>query len=283
VIAPELSRTMSPLEALTHHPMLSTALPGGARVSHREAGSARAVTHVLLHGIGSASSSWVLQLEAAQQRPLRVLAWDAPGYGGSDPVSSDWPRAGDYAERLWAWLDALEVKAPITLVGHSLGAIMAARAAVQAPQRVQRLVLLAPASGYGNAEPAQREQKLRDRLTTLERLGPRGMAQARAAAMLSPGAPAELVDAVRDNMSQVNPSGYTQAARMLAHGTLSSDLAQLNLPLVVASGHADSITIPASCQDVAQAGGVAWNDLGSVGHACPLEAPGAVNALLGLN
>ena len=65
--------------------------------------------------------------------------------------------------------------------------------------------------------------------------------------------------------------------------TLAADLAQWHWPLVVASGNADSITTPASCQAVAQAAGVAWNDLGSVGHACPLEAPGAVNALLGLN
>jgi pimeloyl-ACP methyl ester carboxylesterase len=274
---------MTPLQALALHPLREAVLADGVRVSYREAGSAQAVTHVLLHGIGSASGSWVRQLEAAQHKPLRVLAWDAPGYGGSDAVSSDWPRAGDYAERLWAWLDALDVKTPVTLVGHSLGAIMAARAALQAPQRVQRLVLLAPAAGYGNAEPALREQKLRDRLTTLERLGPQGMATARAAAMLSPGAPAELVDAVRDNMAQVIPAGYTQAARLLAHGTLVSDLAQRHGPLVVASGNADSITTPASCQAVAQAAGVAWNDLGSVGHACPLETPGAVNALLGLN
>ena len=244
---------------------------------------AAGVTHVLLHGIGSASGSWVRQLDRARGLPLRVLAWDAPGYGGSDPVKADWPRAGDYAERLWAWLDALGAHTPVTLVGHSLGALMAARAAVQAPQRVQRLVLLSPAAGYGNAEPAVREQKLRDRLATLERLGPQGMAQARAAAMLSPGAPAELVDAVRDSMAQVIPAGYTQAARLLAHGTLAADLAQLQCPLAVASGNADGITTPAACQAVALAGGVAWNDLGSVGHACPLEAPGPVNALLGLN
>lgn len=274
---------MTPLQALAHHPLRSIALADGARVSYREAGQAAEVTHVLLHGIGSASGSWVRQLDAAAGQPVRVLAWDAPGYGTSDPVTADWPGADAYAERLWAWLDALGAQAPITLVGHSLGALMAGRAALRAPARVQRLVLLSPAGGYGNAEPAVREQKLRDRLATLERLGPQGMAQARGAAMLSPGAAPELVEAVRESMSQVIPAGYTQAARLLAHGTLAADLAQLRLPVVVASGSADGITTPASCQAVAQAAGVAWNDLGSVGHACPLEAPGAVNALLGLN
>lgn len=164
---------MTPLQALASHPLRSMALADGARLSYREAGTASAVTHVLLHGIGSASGSWVRQLDAAAGKPVRVLAWDAPGYGTSDPVQADWPRADDYAERLWAWLDALGVQTPITLVGHSLGALMAGRAALLAPSRVQRLVLLSPAGGYGNADPAVREQKLRDRLATLERLGPK--------------------------------------------------------------------------------------------------------------
>ncbi|QHE85526.1 alpha/beta fold hydrolase [Hydrogenophaga sp. BPS33] len=277
---------MTPLQALATFPSRTTALADGARVSYREAGSATEVTHVLLHGIGSASGSWVRQLEAAQAaqgKPVRVVAWDAPGYSGSTPVAAEWPCTDDYAQRVWAWLDALEARAPVTLVGHSLGALMAGRAALLAPSRVQRLVLLSPAGGYGKAEPAVREQKLKDRLATLERLGPQGMAQARGAAMLSPGAAPDLVEAVRDSMSQVIPAGYTQAARLLAQGTLADDVAQLRMPIAVASGNADSITTPLSCQAVAQAAGVAWNDLGVAGHACPLEAPGPVNALLGLH
>ncbi|MDO9434301.1 alpha/beta fold hydrolase [Hydrogenophaga sp.] len=274
---------MTPLEALASYPLRTAALADGARVSYREAGSAADVTHVLLHGIGSASGSWVRQLEATQGKALRVLAWDAPGYGGSTPVTAESPNADDYATRVWAWLDALNVRAPVTLVGHSLGALMAARAALQNPTRVQRLVLISPAGGYGNAEHAVREQKLNDRLATLQRLGPQGMAQARGAAMLSAGAAAELVDAVRESMSQVIPAGYTQAARLLAHGALADDVAQLRCPMSVASGSADTITTPAACQAVAKAAGVAWNDLGSVGHACPLEAPGQVNTLLGLH
>lgn len=274
---------MTPLEALALHPLRSVALADGARVSYRDAGAAAEVTHVLLHGIGSASGSWVRQLDAAVGRPVRVLAWDAPGYGGSDPVAAPWPRAEDYAGRLWAWLDALNMHSPATLVGHSLGALMAAGAAVLAPRRVQRLVLLAPAAGYGDADPTLRDQKLHDRLDTLERLGPLGMAQARASAMLSATASADLVEAVRESMAQVIPAGYTQAARLLAHGSLAKDVGRLACPVTVASGSADGITTPASCQAVARAAGVAWNDLGSAGHACPLEAPGAVNDLLGLN
>lgn len=273
---------MSYQEQLPRFPVQRVTTASGV-VQYRQAGAAARVSHVLLHGIGSASASWVAQLGAAEARnDLRVLAWDAPGYGDSTPVGPVSPAARDYAQRLWAWLDALGEQGPLVLVGHSLGCLMAASAAAWQPARVQRLVLLSPARGYGDASPAEREDKLQARLANLHRLGPEGMAAARAAAMLSPSATPEQVEAVRQNMAQVRLAGYTQATHLLANGELARDLALWHGPIAVASGQADTITPPASCQQVAQQAGVKWQDLGAVGHACPLEAPDAVNALLGL-
>ena len=254
-------------------------------VGYRQAGTLAHTKRVLLHGIGSGSASWAAQLAAVEPHQPGLLAWDAPGYGESDGLNladAAWPTATHYAERLWAWLDALGLTQPLTLVGHSLGALMAARAAVLQPQRVAALVLLAPAQGHARLEPAQRERLLHDRLATLANLGPAGMALQRGAAMLTPDAPTELVAMVQAVMAQIQPSGYTHAARMLSGGDLLADLAQLRCPVQVASGSADRITPPAGCQQVAAAAGVAWTDLGPVGHACPLQAGAAVNALLGL-
>lgn len=253
-------------------------------LQYRQAGLAQRVTHVLLHGIGSGSASWVEQLLAADDRhDLKVLAWDAPGYGDSTPVSPASPLASDYAARLWDWLDALDVHNPVVLVGHSLGCLVAACAAALQPMRIQRLVLLAPARGYGDAAPNERQDKLQSRLATLQRLGPEGMAAARAGAMLSGSATAEQIEAVRQTMSQVRVPGYTQASHLLANGVLGRDLARWQGPVTVASGAADVITPPQSCQQVARQAGVVWQDLGEVGHACPLQAAQAVNLLLGLD
>lgn len=252
-------------------------------VQYRQSGRATDVTHVLLHGIGSGSASWAEQLGAADGRSgVRVLAWDAPGYGESTLVGPASPVATDYAEGLWAWLDALDVHAPVVLVGHSLGCLMAASAAVLQPSRVRRLVLLSPARGYGDAPLAEREDKRQSRLAVLQRLGPEGMAAARAAAMLSPSATLEQIEAVRLTMSKVKVPGYTQATHLLVNGVLARDLSQLHCPVVVASGEADTITPPAACQQVARQAGVTWQNIGAVGHACPLQAPAAVNTLLGL-
>ena len=106
-----------------HDPSLDAGTPGGT-VHYRHAGGLHAAqaTHVLLHGIGSASASWVAQLHTAVGRAdCSVLAWDAPGYGDSTALQPAHPTAQDYAERLWDWLDALKVSAPITLVQDAAG------------------------------------------------------------------------------------------------------------------------------------------------------------------
>jgi pimeloyl-ACP methyl ester carboxylesterase len=251
----------------------------------RHAGAPLAqTTHVLLHGIGSGSGSWLMQLDAATHNAqhVGVLAWEAPGYGDSAPVKPEEPLATDYGQRVWAWLDALEVTHPITLVGHSLGALMAASAAAMQPERVSRLVLLAPAQGYGLAEATLRAEKLNDRLHAIHTLGPEGMASKRGAAMLSPQGGAEQLTYVQSIMGQVHPAGYTQATHLLSQGDLATDLKHNMAPLVIASGRADSITPMAGCQDLATRFSVPWQDLGEVGHACSLEGAATVNTLLGL-
>jgi pimeloyl-ACP methyl ester carboxylesterase len=280
---------------------------GSGRIGFRRAGPGKSHARtagqtplVLLHGIGSGSGSWVRQLEAFGDT-REVLAWDAPGYGASTPVPAQRPQAQDYGARVWAWLDALGVGEPVTLVGHSLGAIMATSAAGLQPARVMRLVLLSPAGGYGLAAPEVREAKLRDRLHNLETLGPAGMAAKRGAAMLSAqtaqaaqadissgGAPASpasgqgraLLAYVQATMAQVIPAGYTQATHLLADADLAGLLSAVKAPLVMASGAADTITPPAGCEALARGAHAPYVSLGPVGHVCALEGPDAVNALL---
>lgn len=246
-----------------------------------------AVTHVLLHGIGSGAGSWLAQLVQASRagpQQCRVVAWDAPGYGASAALPMDAPCASDYALRMWDWLDALPYAstAAFTLVGHSLGALMAAAAAVQRPARVKRLVLLSPAQGYARASATVRDKKLADRLAALAQFGPAGMAQRRAAAMLSPQASAQQTSFVEQVMAGIEPHGYAQAARMLANGDIAADLAQLRCPVTIASGAADGVTPVDACRALASQIGAPYQSLGEVGHSCALEAGAAVNRLLGI-
>jgi pimeloyl-ACP methyl ester carboxylesterase len=100
--------------------------------------------------------------------------------------------------------------------------------------------------------------------------------------MLSPGAAPALQEAVRENMAKIDPAGYAQAVQMLGLACLAQDLSNLHNPVRVASGEADTVTPPSNCDAVAQDAAAKRISLGPVGHACPLEAPDAVNQLLGL-
>jgi len=240
--------------------------------------SSTALPVVLLHGIGSASASWVSQLDGVGE-DRRVLAWDAPGYGTSSNVSAAEPVARDYAQRLAAWLDAIGITRCM-IVGHSLGAIMGAAFASLYPDRVAGLLLLSPAGGYGNAPANVRETKRDARLAMVRSLGADGMAETRSANMLSANADEGALAWIRRSMSKVHLDGYSQATHLLAGADLLSDLSAYSGPLAVVAGAEDTITPPAGSEKIALASGIDLHTVPGTGHAGYVEAPDLFSALM---
>jgi pimeloyl-ACP methyl ester carboxylesterase len=256
---------------------LATRRVGGATLSYREAGAGPALC--LLHGIGNQSGSWVRQLEALGGR-FRTVAWDAPGYGESDRLKPESPSAADYAGALGGLLDALGI-ARAVLVGSSLGALIATAFAASRPERTAGLLLLSPAGGYGLADPKDREERLATRLERLARLGPEGMALEPSPGMLSPTASAEARALAAWSTARIRSDGYTQAARMLAHGRLVEDAARYAGRVLVVAASADTITPPAGCERIARAFPRAdYRLLGGAGHLSYLDAPAIVNPII---
>jgi pimeloyl-ACP methyl ester carboxylesterase len=234
----------------------------------REGGSGTPL--VLLHGIGSGSGSWTAQLQALSA-DYRVLAWDAPGYGGSAALPPDLPLADAYADALDDLLAAAGVTRPI-VVGHSLGALVAAAwAARHGVAGVAALVLASPARGYGKAEPEVRAARYRERLDLLERLGIEGIARERSAGLCAPGTPPEVVERVAAVTRRATARGYAQAAYMLAHDDLATRLDRAPRPRAVLCGTLDRITPPEACAAVAAAVGCPFVPLEGRGHACYVE------------
>lgn len=100
---------------------------------------------VLLHGFGGCCSIWedvVGHLEGG----YTTIAYDLPGHG----LSLDYPKAGSAKTAAKAVLADLAARGidRVHLVGHSMGGAVATLVALQEPQRVASLTLLAP-GGYG--------------------------------------------------------------------------------------------------------------------------------------
>ncbi|MGQ9370455.1 alpha/beta fold hydrolase [Azospirillum sp. ST 5-10] len=261
-------------------PVRSAAAPrrhlaiGGRTLSWIEAGQGAPL--VLLHGIGSNAGSWQPLLPLLAHR--RVIAWDAPGYGGSDPLAQERPGPADYADALDALLGALDVAGAVVL-GHSLGAMVAAALADRHPRRAAALVLADPAPGHGLPPDAPWPAAVADRLGDLRALGPEVFAERRAGRLCAPGAAPAAVAAVRRAMAEVRPAGYAGACSLLARGALAAAVAGLRLPGLVTCGALDAVVPPETARRVAAAfPGATYAEIPGVGHAGYAEDPAAYAA-----
>lgn len=253
-------------------------LPSGAEVSVRECGvRGRAPSVVLLHGISSGAGSW-LHVAAQLESEAHVVAWDAPGYGASTALANAAPRDADYAARLHELLQALEIEHCV-LVGHSLGALMAAAyVRGHGAGRVARLVLISPAGGYGT-QPEAAARVRRERGEALATLGVPGLTAKISDRLLSAQADAAARAWVRWNTARLHPAGYLQAVELLCGSDLAaSPLA--SLALQVFCGDADVVTPPAACQGWAERFGAPFALIAQAGHASPTEQPEAVARLI---
>jgi pimeloyl-ACP methyl ester carboxylesterase len=96
---------------------------------------------LLLHGQPGAGADWDRLCGSLGDRVPRTIAIDRPGWDGRSAVTD---LAGN-ARAALAALDRARVSRA-TVVGHSLGAAVAAWLAASAGERVSRLVLVAPAA-----------------------------------------------------------------------------------------------------------------------------------------
>ena len=127
----------------------------GMRLHLRDSGPKDAPAVILLHGFGGSLHSWEAWAQGLQTTH-RVVRYDQPGAGLSAP-----DRLGRYTDErgmqvLAALMDQLGLQRA-SIVGHSMGGRLAWRFAAEQPQRVHKLVLVAPDGfaspgfGYGKA------------------------------------------------------------------------------------------------------------------------------------
>jgi pimeloyl-ACP methyl ester carboxylesterase len=153
----------------------------GVRLHCHAAGTrGRGSPVVLLHGAFTASHLWE---EVVPRLPAghRVLLVDLAGHGRSDPPAPHAPTVAHHAALVGALLRVLGVE-QATLVGHDLGAAVAATLAHTHPDAVAQVVAVAPR--LLDAPHAPRLRRVALAAPLLRRLPPGWLASALHAALL---------------------------------------------------------------------------------------------------
>jgi pimeloyl-ACP methyl ester carboxylesterase len=129
---------MEPWPTLEPYARHVSLIGSGRSIFLYDAGPENAPALVLIHGLGDEADSWrhVVEPLAAERR---VLVPDLPGFGRSDPLDS-YPIEA-HIETLLGLLDTLGIERA-TLIGNSLGGMLAHAIALRRPGRVGGLVLI---------------------------------------------------------------------------------------------------------------------------------------------
>lgn len=107
---------------------------------YRQAGSSQ-MPLILIHGAGSQHLDWAIET----RRSLGAIALDLPAHGRSTGQRRN--TIADYAHDVITFMDALAIERAI-FVGHSMGGAIVQSVALDYPDRVYGLVLIASAATF---------------------------------------------------------------------------------------------------------------------------------------
>ena len=222
-------------------------------------------------------------LVASCDPPLALLAPDLPGHGGSDP----WDGLGDYHD---ACTDAARpaLDAPRVVIGHSLGATIALRLALEMPERVCALVLMEPvlfAAAHGT-DAARAHAAFDARFAGRMAAGDRTGAAALFLDMWGVGVPfAALPDGDRARMADqmdliaaTAPALFDDRAALLRPGGLEG----LASPVLLLRGaDAPAVTAAINANLAARLPNAKMAEVPGAGHMAPLTHAAQVGTLVG--
>jgi pimeloyl-ACP methyl ester carboxylesterase len=246
---------------------------GGHRIAYDRQGEGPPV--VLLHGGVGDRRTWRRQIDDLSDE-FTVVAWDAPGYGGSsDPPEAF--RLADFADCLAAFIDALGL-GRAHVVGLSFGGGLALELYRRHPEIPMTLVLAGAYAGWaGSLPPEVVEQRLQLALRLAD-LPPGQLVDEMLPTLFSASAPAELVDEFAAIMSEFHPAGLRANARAFAEADVRDVLPRIGVPTLLLHGGEDVRAPLNVAQDIhARIPRARLVVMPGVGHASSVEAPEQFN------
>jgi pimeloyl-ACP methyl ester carboxylesterase len=257
-----------------------------ARLSTLEAGDGPPV--LALPGLGGTKGSF-LPTVAALSGSFRTIAVDLPGFGDSDkPIGARYD-APFFARAVIDLLDALELDR-VHLIGNSLGGRVALEVGLRHPDRVERLVLLAPSLAWRRARPWAPLLRLTRPELGLVQLAPRSIVEAIVHRFI-PGADdgwtaAGVDEFLRAYLTPAGRAAFYAAARHVyleePHGEQGfwTRLARLEPEALFVWGRRDGLVPIAFARHVAQALPTARHVELDCGHVPQIERPRQTHAAI---
>lgn len=246
----------------------------GVRLHYRVDGRADGPWLTFCNSLGTDLSMWDRQIEALGAH-FRILRYDRRGHGRSATPPAPYA-IDDLGGDVIGLLDALGVERT-HFCGLSIGGLVGQWLALNAPERLDRLVLCSTAAKIGTAEGWQA------RIAQVREQGMGPVADATADRWFTPAfveaEPATVARTI-DGLRQISVEGYAGCCHALISADFRGKLGAVALPVLAVAGHDDPVTTPADLQDIAQSvvDGRCIEIDGR--HICNLESAAAFNGAL---
>ncbi len=244
-------------------------------LDHEVSGPPDALTLLLGGSLGTTLDMWDGQAPLASRR--RTIRYDHRGHGRSPAPPGPYEIA-DLGRDVLALMDRLGLE-QASHCGVSLGGMVGMWLAANAPERVDRLILICtsahmpPASAWA------------ERAATVRRTGGTdAIADAIVDRWLTPeyaAARPEVRAALRDMLVGAGPEGYAACCDAIQHMDLRPILGRIEAPTLVISGADDQAAPPAHQRLLADAiTDARYEALSPAAHIAPVEQAEAINSLI---
>jgi 3-oxoadipate enol-lactonase len=229
---------------------------------------------VLSNSLGSTGAMWDPQVPRLAER-LRVVRYDHRGHGGS-PVPPGPYALDDLGADALALLDRLELER-VLWCGLSLGGMVGMWLAINAPERIDRLVLCCTSARLGPPE------MWADRAATVRAEGVEAIADAGIGRWLTDGfveREPEKAAAVRAMLAATPDEGYAGCCAAIEHMDLIPELGAIRAPTLVIAGRQDPATPPEHGERIASGIPGARLELVDAAHLATIEQPDVMTDLI---
>jgi len=247
----------------------------GIRVHHHEHGDPDGSPLVFANALGTDLRVWDALLPRLPPGH-RVIRYDMRGHGLTDAPEGDY-WMGDLVADATALLDHLKIRGA-TLIGLSIGGVVAQGLAAERPDLVRALVLSNTAAKIGTPDIWA------GRVAAVRAGGVEALADGTMTRWFSPRFHAGRADELagwRNMLTRTPVAGYVGCCAALAETDLRDSTARLSLPTLAVAGSEDGSTPPDLVRETASSiAGARFEIIRGAGHIPCVEAPEALGALL---